>query len=94
MKKQGVQGPVIHWEADVTRGEAAVLLPHLDPGMDSISLAWHRRVSVSTHSYVLNLTRMSLDPSEYLPKINLLPKYEKVSWGEGTGWPSLEPFLS
>lgn len=41
MKKQGLQGPVIHWESDATGGEAAVLLSHLDPGMDSSSLSWH-----------------------------------------------------
>lgn len=39
MKKQGLQGPVIHWESDATGGEAAVLLSHLDPGMDSSSLS-------------------------------------------------------
>lgn len=39
MKKQGLQGLVIHREADATGGEAAVLLSHLDPGMDSISLS-------------------------------------------------------
>lgn len=39
MKKQGMQGLIIHREADATGGEAAVLLSHLDPGMDSISLS-------------------------------------------------------
>lgn len=30
----------------------------------------------------------------YLPKVKLFLKIWKVGWGEGTGWPSPQPFLS